>query len=920
MNNDVIENIHTLIRHEQWTRDASALTKTVITQIDETIAPASDEEKSELIDFCKEHLQNNKENLCALYVLSILSLQQNAINDIRMLHLIEFMSHAHKWEMVEFLCHKLRSFNSSLDALRKLIVVYETTNKKEKLIDTWKIIVQEDFEEADIAVKLAEYEKKTGNVSLAINNYKKALNRYLLQRKFTPIREVWTMLIKEKPHDINFYFLFVQKIEVAFSSECTEELLTILHHILSQKTSHEFNVLIDISKQLLKINPSSELYRKQLVQTYRSKYKDYEKLEDFIRLSNIEQLWRNVHEAISDFEKHISFSRGSFVHHTKWGIGRIKEINHQYLIIDFAKKRSHTMDISMAMLSLEALSKKHFWVLKSVLPKEKIKQKIITDPLAGLKCIIKSFGSADMKIIKNELVPSVLDNNEWKAWNVKAKKYLESHDVFGILPEKPDHYVVSEMPVSKVDKVYNQFRKEEKLVDKIKIVRKALTQNVFSPSGSEEATDTFWHIFDYFNGQLKNTHNAEGEENPYISEPYVHSLFLCNEMVEKTPNAQNRITENIESIIPTISIEYLKTILQSLKIREYKDKLFTYILRIRREDWKELFLALFPYHYTKPVIEILEKAEEFSFLQDMHKHLEDNFQNNRNAFTFFAITNSKKEWLEEIKDEFKTAGLLLRACISFEKDIYNKHHVIQNKRLITFIEKYLFSPDYIKQILALRSLEEVQYLYSLIRPLGEVFPSHVLQIQENIENIFPNFAFNDLLETNSTTTKNFFTLNHSFNQKQKELQYLHEIEVPENSKEIEKARSYGDLRENAEYKAAIEHQITLNNRFSILQEEINKAKIFDFSTAINTSVSFGTKITFEDLNDNSEKEYIILGPWESEPSKGIISYLAPIGQKLYRKKLNEMCEFTINNINYKIKIKDIEVLDDANLENALLKE
>ncbi len=918
MNNDAIKSIQTLIRQEQWTRDTSAFTKNVITQIDEALAPTSDEEKLQLLEACQEHLQNNKDNLCALYVSSIICLQQNAINDMNMMHLIEIMSNAHKWEMVEYLCHKLRSFNSSLNALRELIKVYEATNQKEKLIKTWKTIVQEDFEEADIALQLAEHEKKEGNIAQSINDYKKALNRYLLQKKFMPIKDIWAILIEENPSDINFYFSFVQKTEGVLTSEKTEELLTTLQQILSKKNPNEFDVLIDISKRLLKINPSIELYRKQLVQTYRNKYKDYDKLKDFIRMSNIEQPWRNVHEAISDFEKHISFFPGSFVHHAKWGIGRIKEVSHQYLVIDFAKKRDHSMDISMAVSSLEALSKKHFWVLKSVLPKEKLKQKIITEPLACLKSIIKSFGSADMKTIKNELVPSVLDNNEWKLWSVRAKKYLENHNLFGILPEKPDNYVVSEIPVSKVDKVYNLFKKEEKLVDKVKIVRKALAQNVFLSSESEETTETFWQIFDYFNGELKTAiHNIENKETSYESEAYVHSLFLCHEMAQKVSSVQNRMSENIQSVIQNAELEQLKIMLQTLMIKEYKDKLFASVFEIR-DDWRSLFLSLFSHHHTKNIIEILENANEISFLQEMYKHLEDNFQNNRNAFTFFVIANAKKAWLEETKDEFKTAGLLLRACISFERDIYNKHLVPQNKRLIALIEKYLFSEEYIKNLLSSRSLEEVQYLYSLIRPLGEIFPSHVLEIQEIIENTFPDFVFNDLLESqDAATSKNFFTLTDSFNQKQRELQYLHEVEVPENSKEIEKARSYGDLRENAEYKAALEHQITLNNRAAVLQREINKAKIFDFSTAADTSIGFGTKIIFEDLLDNSEKQYIILGPWESEPSKGIISYLAPIGQKLYRKKLDETCEFTINNVNYKIKIKDIEVLSDENLKEAV---
>ena len=66
--------------------------------------------------------------------------------------------------------------------------------------------------------------------------------------------------------------------------------------------------------------------RKEITECYREKFKDHSQLAEYIRISNLTQSWRNVHDAIADFEKHISFDAGNFVCHRSWGIGRIREL------------------------------------------------------------------------------------------------------------------------------------------------------------------------------------------------------------------------------------------------------------------------------------------------------------------------------------------------------------------------------------------------------------------------------------------------------------------------------------------------------------------------------------------------------------------------------------------------------------------
>jgi len=67
----------------------------------------------------------------------------------------------------------------------------------------------------------------------------------------------------------------------------------------------------------------------------------------------------------------------------------------------------------------------------------------------------------------------------------------------------------------------------------------------------------------------------------------------------------------------------------------------------------------------------------------------------------------------------------------------------------------------------------------------------------------------------------------SYEKKQQDLKRVIDVEIPENSREIGVAMNKGDLRENAEYKAALEKQELLKVTASRLKEEVQQAQIFN---------------------------------------------------------------------------------------------
>jgi transcription elongation GreA/GreB family factor len=107
--------------------------------------------------------------------------------------------------------------------------------------------------------------------------------------------------------------------------------------------------------------------------------------------------------------------------------------------------------------------------------------------------------------------------------------------------------------------------------------------------------------------------------------------------------------------------------------------------------------------------------------------------------------------------------------------------------------------------------------------------------------------------------------------------------IPQNVKDIAVARSYGDLRENFEYKAAKQMQAVLNKFRTDLERDLNNAQGTDFSGADASSVNIGTVVTLEGA-DGKEITYTILGAWDSDPDTNLVSYLSDIGQALIGEK------------------------------------
>ncbi len=146
----------------------------------------------------------------------------------------------------------------------------------------------------------------------------------------------------------------------------------------------------------------------------------------------------------------------------------------------------------------------------------------------------------------------------------------------------------------------------------------------------------------------------------------------------------------------------------------------------------------------------------------------------------------------------------------------------------------------------------------------------------------------------------------SLEKRRAEYEELVTKKIPENTKEISVARSYGDLRENFEFKAAKQMQAVLMRHKTEIESMLHRARGTSFENPDTSRVSIGTIVRLQQEPSGNEETYTILGAWDGDPDKNIISYQAAIAQALLGHQVGETVAMGVDAGGEKFKIIAIE--------------
>jgi transcription elongation factor GreA len=526
--------------------------------------------------------------------------------------------------------------------------------------------------------------------------------------------------------------------------------------------------------------------------------------------------------------------------------------------------------------------------------KDELREMVKNDIPWTLQTVIRSFDNAcDMKKIKAELVPSILTQSEWSGWSNQARKILKSDPGFGNLPDKRDVFTVRESPITLEEKLFNRFKAENDFFNRLQVIREYVEDDDASLD-----SEFFAEMFDYFTSYIR-SFNA-------VNDIIVSSYFFVREMVKEYPYLDPQVEISFSELLEKIDdVEELFSKINDTEIK----RMFLREIKQQTDTWPEEFVRLFPSYLSRYIVDELLENSHRDKVSDMFNTFVDNYRDYREPFIWVARNISEANLQEKYGIEFEKVliGLIHLLDITF-REVDNRRDVSLNRKINKQIQNFLFKENHVQHFIEKGDRDSVNRIYNLIHAVKGLDPAIKIELRKQILEKYPDITFYGEAEREKSERR-FLVTSESYYEKQKELTNILEVEVPKNSKEIGAAIELGDLRENAEYKAAKERQDFLNNAAGKLKEDLGRAHIVSKDEIDTSSVSFGTRVILHDNLTDSSETFTILGPWESAPDKNTISYLSPLGNELLNHKTGDKLNFTINEREYSYTIEEILAAD-----------
>lgn len=130
-------------------------------------------------------------------------------------------------------------------------------------------------------------------------------------------------------------------------------------------------------------------------------------------------------------------------------------------------------------------------------------------------------------------------------------------------------------------------------------------------------------------------------------------------------------------------------------------------------------------------------------------------------------------------------------------------------------------------------------------------------------------------------------------------------------KEIKRALEFGDLRENAEYRAALDRQNIVKARISQLRQRLSEVASIDISRVPHDKAAYGSTLVLYDPERDEELTYRLVTAEESDPQGGLISTSSPVGKSLMGKEEGDEVTVRTPAGARRFEIKSLMTIHDA---------
>jgi transcription elongation factor GreA len=623
--------------------------------------------------------------------------------------------------------------------------------------------------------------------------------------------------------------------------------------------------------------------RELLVEIYRKQYAGRADLERLLAKSGMGSEG-SLRQQVEALDRYLQFEEGAYVFHRGgWGYGRVVEFDaeQEQMTVDFQKRKGHRIAIVPATRILERLPDEHFGVYLEYRADE-LRRIIQEDPARVFRIFLESHGrKAPLKNVREALVPAILSKEEWSRWWTRAKREILKDPRIKVGKGASPVLELRDRALSIEDEVAEKMAARASALEKCAVAREYLRTLDLTPElaaaiaaqaqealrAEAEATPGRLALL-YLLADLKQEGSAAAADEarravaqiadlgPVLAalEPSDRKRVLQDAIAAGGEDSAGRVAAILEGHDPAIAALAFDHL-----VKTRKDLAIAFLARLTGApaERPDLFLWCARGLLDGSIPRELAPGETPDTLMDKLLRVVDQIglQVKRKPDA------AGKEFLRQVRSFLTARRCKLFAAYArgvtpdYARFLYAK--ILRNRGLT----------DPTKQ--ALMDILEAEH------PSVREAPEVSRPVEGELSDEF------------------IYTTRAGYHKREAELRQIVEVEIPANAEDLGRAARFGDISENAEYSAALEKQAFLMRRLKELRNDLDRTRIIEPSEVTADKVVLGTRVRVRNLTRGLDEAFTILGPWDVDLERGVISYLSPVGRGLLGKTPGSTVEIAL---------------------------
>ncbi|MBT3192028.1 MAG: hypothetical protein HN341_05685 [Verrucomicrobia bacterium] len=558
-------------------------------------------------------------------------------------------------------------------------------------------------------------------------------------------------------------------------------------------------------------------------------------------------------------------AKGRLCHEKTWGFGTVRRVDDFYerVTIDFAGKPAHEMSMAYAAETLELISDDHLLARLHQTPDE-LQAMLKEDPAEVARITLRSYGPTSALDLKDRLVDAVMPESAWKPFWEAARRALKSDPLVHVPTRRAEEITLLGSPDEHLQSQFSELaeqRDPESIISKADALEAGGAFKSLSPENGAVLADRL--AFAIWGG--------EGKYPDLVARALLMAI-RCG-VVSEDGTLGERKTDVMEALKALLVPDTLFAALSKLPVRAMSG-LLEHCATTLPDLMSERLVPLLPKLSISVIAESISRIQQAGHEQAIIDFVAGILAARKATPSLLLWTFRNLEmasgWLTDDPAELLRQGLEAIEWPEAGDQLRAQHQLRALFESGMWFAERIHPLSHEQRVVLLANVQNCRGWdeagrRSVIAGIIKTYP----ELHEAV----------NLATPAAVKPRARMTSWRSYRERQAQLKTLVEVEIPANSQEIAVARSYGDLRENAEFKYAKEHQRILHRRQDELESDLKSVKGTDFAGCSEDVSGMGTTVSIR-RTDGGEDCYCILGEWDRDEDLRIISSLSRLAQLL----------------------------------------